>query len=210
MANGMFITFEGIEGSGKSTQAKILSEKLSYDGFKVLLTYEPGDTKFGKELRVVLLSTEFKINPLSELLLYFADRIQHIEEKIAPALKDGSIVISDRFTDSTIAYQGYGRGISLNLIGSLNKSLLNEFKPNMTFLLDLPVEVGLARNKKLNKNDKFESENLNFHQRVREGFLELALKEKERFILIDATKSIEEISKEIYEKVRSKLVFSKV
>ncbi len=205
MAQGIFITFEGIEGSGKSTQVKILAEKLQKDGFKTITTFEPGDTEFGRKIREILLSTSLTINPLSELLLYFADRIQHVSEKINPYISEGFIVISDRFTDSTLAYQGYGRGISLELINNLNKFLLDEFKPKITILLDLPVEQGLARNRNINKNDKFEFEDISFHNKVREGFLKLAALEPERFIIVDATKTFEEIASEIYENIKERL-----
>ncbi|MDI1471696.1 MAG: dTMP kinase [Thermodesulfovibrio sp.] len=205
MTEGIFISFEGIEGSGKSTQAKLLEVRLRENGLKVMYTFEPGDTELGKRLRNVLLDEELKIHSISELLLYFSDRIQHVEEKIKPLIDEGFIVISDRFTDSTLAYQGYGRGVSLDLINTLNKILLNEFKPHLTVLLDLPVEIGLTRNKKINKKDRFEIEEISFHNRVRQGFLELASKEAERFIIIDATQPIDEIAKEIYEKVKVKL-----
>lgn len=205
MEKGIFITFEGIEGSGKSTQVKILAEKLQKEGFETIVTFEPGDTEFGRKIREILLSPSLIINPLSELLLYFADRVQHVSEKINPYISKGFIVISDRFTDSTLAYQGYGRGISLDLIKSLNKILLNEFKPELTILLDLPAEQGLARNRNINKNDKFEFEDISFHNKVREGFLKLAAIEPERFIIVDATKTVEEITSEIYEKIKDRL-----
>lgn len=205
MEKGIFVTFEGIEGSGKSTQAKILAEKLQKEGFKTITTFEPGDTELGKKIREILLSPSLVINPLSELLLYFADRVQHVSEIINPYILEGYIVISDRFTDSTLAYQGYGRGISLELINNLNKFLLDEFKPEVTILLDLPAELGLARNRNINKNDKFELENISFHNKVREGFLKLAAKEPERFIIVDATKTVREIASEIYEKIRQRL-----
>lgn len=210
MAKGIFITFEGIEGSGKSTQVKLLADTLLKSGFKTITTFEPGDTEFGKKVREILLSPALKINPLSELLLYFADRVQHVWEKINPFLSEGFIVISDRFIDSTLAYQGYGRGIPLDLIHTLNRILLNEFKPDLTVLLDLPAEQGLARNKNINKNDKFEFEDISFHNRVREGFLKLATLEPERFIIIDATKLIDEISLEIYEKIKKRLKIFKI
>lgn len=205
MKKGLFITFEGIEGAGKSTQVKILGQHLLNEGYKTVTTFEPGDTEFGKKVREILLSLNLSIEPLSELLLYFADRIQHVKEKIAPFISEGFIVISDRFTDSTLAYQGYGRGISLELINTLNKILLNEFKPDLTILLDLPAEQGLSRNRNINKNDKFELETLSFHNRVREGFLKLAQLEPERFIIIDATKLIDVIASEIYEKIKDRL-----
>lgn len=205
MTKGVFITFEGIEGSGKSTQAEILAKRLEDIGIKVCLTFEPGDTEFGKELRKILLSPSLSFNPISELLLYFADRIEHIERKILPNLSQGYTVISDRFTDSTVAYQGYGRGVKLELISRLNTELLNNFKPDLTILLDLPVEIGLGRNRATKKRDRFELETQSFHSRVREGFLEIASKERERFIVIDATKSVEEVSEEIFIKVKERL-----
>jgi len=205
MTKGIFISFEGIEGSGKSTQAKLLEAKLRDEGLKVTYTFEPGDTELGKRLRQVLLDEKLKIHSISELLLYFSDRIQHLEEKIKPMISQGFIVISDRFTDSTLAYQGYGRGIPLDLINTLNKILLNEFKPHLTVLLDLPVEIGLTRNKKINKKDRFEIETISFHNKVRQGFLEIASKDEERFIIVDATQPIGKIAKEIYEKVKARL-----
>ncbi len=205
MKKGVFITFEGIEGAGKSTQIEILSERLKKRGIKTLTTFEPGDTELGKKIRELLLNPSLPINPLSELLLYFADRLQHIEEKINPFLSKGFVVICDRFTDSTLAYQGYGRGISIELITTLQKILLNNFKPDITVLLDLSPEIGLERNKKIKKNDKFEFETLPFHNRVREGFLQLASKDTERFIVIDGNKSINEIASEIYDKLKERL-----
>ncbi len=205
MKKGVFITFEGIEGAGKSTQIEILSEKLKKKGIKTLTTFEPGDTELGKKIRDLLLNPSLSINPLSELLLYFADRLQHIEEKINPFLSQGFVVICDRFTDSTLAYQGYGRGISIELITTLNKILLNSFKPDITILLDLSPEIGLERNKKIKKNDKFELETLPFHNRVRKGFLQIASTDTERFIVIDGNRGINEIATEIYDKLKERL-----
>ncbi|MCS7215294.1 MAG: dTMP kinase [Thermodesulfovibrio sp.] len=203
MNKGIFITFEGIEGSGKTTQGKILVEKLKREGFNVLYTYEPGDTQAGKHIRGILLNSEIRINPLCELLLYFADRVQHIEEKIKPSIESGFIVICDRFTDSTFVYQGYARGISIDLIKRLNKVILDKFIPDLTILLDCPAEVGLKRNQKINKKDRFEIENLDFHEKVRRGYLELVQVNKKRFFVLDATQSIDKISEEIYKKVKS-------
>lgn len=203
MNKGIFITFEGIEGSGKTTQAKMLAEKLKKEGLKVLYTYEPGDTELGQKLREILLNPDIKINPLCELLLYFADRVQHIEEKIKPHLKEGFIVICDRFTDSTVVYQGYARGISIELIENLNRALIQEFKPDLTVLLDCSASTGLGRNQKVNKKDRFEMENLSFHEKVRQGYLELAKIYKERFFVLDATEPLALIAEKIYEKVKS-------
>lgn len=203
MNKGMFITFEGIEGSGKTTQGKLLVEKLQNEGLKVLYTYEPGDTEAGKHIREILLNSEIKINPLCELLLYFADRVQHIEEKIKPYIESGFIVICDRFTDSTLVYQGYARGISIDLIKQLNRIVLDEFMPDLTILLDCPANIGLGRNQKINKKDRFEIENLAFHEKVRQGYLELVKLYKERFFVLDATESIDKIAEDIYKKVKS-------
>lgn len=203
MDRGIFITFEGIEGSGKTTQGILLAEKLKKEGFKVLYTYEPGDTQAGKHIRQILLNSEIKITPLCELLLYLADRVQHIEEKIKPHLESGFIVICDRFTDSTVVYQGYARGISIELIEQFNKKLFNDFKPDLTVLLDCSASEGLKRNQKINKKDRFEMENLAFHEKVRQGYLELAKIYRERFFVVDATQSIESIAEKIYEKVKS-------
>lgn len=203
MSKGIFITFEGIEGSGKTTQAKLLSERLKKEGYKILYTYEPGDSELGRKLRDILLDSTLKINPVVELFLYLADRAQHMEEKIKPYLNAGFIVICDRFTDSTIAYQGYGRGISIEFIKKLNKFLLDDFTPGLTVLLDLPVQYGLQRNQKLKKTDRFEMEDIDFHNKVRDGYLKIASAEPERFIILDATESSHEIAEKIYKKVKS-------
>jgi len=204
MDKGIFITFEGIEGSGKTTQIKLLGERLKKQGLKVLTTYEPGDTEVGQKIRNILLEPEININPLCELILYFADRVQHVNEKIKPYLETGFIVICDRFTDSTVAYQGYARGVSIDIIKELNRILLNEFKPDLTILLDLPVIIGLKRNQQVNKTDRFELEDLAFHDRVREGYLKLAEIEPERFFVLDATKSQIELAEEIYKTIKLK------
>lgn len=204
MNRGIFITFEGIEGAGKTTQVRLLAEKFKKEGLKVIQTFEPGDTQVGGKIREILLNPSLSINPHCELLLYFADRIQHIEEKIKPALEAGIIVLCDRFTDSTIAYQGYGRQISIELIKKLNTLILKDFTPDLTIILDLPAHIGLNRNKKINKRDRFEIEDIDFHNRVREGYLDICKNEPERFIVIDATKAAEEVSDEIYKKVKTK------
>ncbi|HQA03173.1 MAG TPA: dTMP kinase [Thermodesulfovibrio thiophilus] len=202
MDKGIFITFEGIEGSGKTTQIKLLGERLKKQGLKVLTTYEPGDTDVGQKIRNILLESEININPLCELILYFADRVQHVNEKIKPYLETGFIVICDRFTDSTVAYQGYARGVSIDIIKELNRILFNEFKPDLTILLDLPVIIGLKRNQQINKTDRFELEDLAFHDRVRESYLKLAEIEPERFFILDATKSQIELAEEIYKTIK--------
>lgn len=192
-----FISFEGIEGSGKTTQVKLLRDYLQGRGYKVVITEEPGGTKIGLKIRDLLLHPENSMEPLTELLLYNASRLQHIRKVIYPALLRGDIVITDRFIDSTIAYQGYGRGIDLAIINTFNKIVAADLKPALTFLLDVDVEDGLRRNRKVQKTDRLELEAVEFHNRVRMGFLQLAKEEPERIKLINASKGIEEVNKEV-------------
>jgi len=191
---GKFISFEGIEGTGKSTQAKLLQQGLLGLGYEVILTEEPGGTLISLRIREILLSVDHtNMKPLTELLLYNAARAQHIEEVILPALNRGAVVITDRFTDSTFAYQGYGRGIDLNLLESIDKIATNGLRPDITVLLDLDVETGLKRNRRINKTDRLELEDVEFHKRVRKGYHELAAKEPERIKVLDASGGIEEL-----------------
>lgn len=191
---GLFISFEGIEGTGKTIQSKLLCAYLIKKGFKVLLTEEPGGTRIGRTIRDILLSVDnIEITPLTELFLYNASRIQHIKEVILPAIKQGMVVITDRFSDSTVAYQGYGRGIELHLINSIEHIVTEGLRPDKTILLDLDVAIGLQRNKGINKEDRIELEDITFHKRVRDGYHALAAKEPERIHVIDASKSIEHI-----------------
>jgi dTMP kinase len=200
---GTFISFEGIEGTGKSTQAKLLYEWFRDKGLDVVLTEEPGGTQIGLEIRKLLLSVEHKgMTPLTELLLYNASRAQHIEEVMLPAINRGAIVITDRFSDSTIAYQGYGRGIDLNLLDSLDSIVTADLRPDITILLDLDVETGLKRNRSINKTDRLELEDIEFHMRVRRGYHNLAVKEPERIKLIHASGDIGEIHKRIVEIIK--------
>jgi dTMP kinase len=195
---GRFISLEGIEGTGKSTQAKLLSDYLKEKGFEVVLTEEPGGTQIGLRIRELLLSVEHKeMTAVTELLLYNASRSQHIREIILPAISRGAIVITDRFTDSTIAYQGFGRGIDQGLIDSIDLIATERLRPDITILLDLDVEIGLKRNRGINKTDRLELEDVEFHQRVRNGYHNLAEKEPERIKLIDASAGIQEIHNRI-------------
>ncbi|MBM4129258.1 MAG: dTMP kinase [Nitrospira sp.] len=195
---GILISFEGIEGTGKTIQSKLLYEYLIKKGYEVILTEEPGGTQIGLRIRDVLLSPEHKtMNSLTELLLYNASRTQHVKEVILPALNRGAVVITDRFSDSTVAYQGYGRGIDLNLIHHLEHIVTEGLKPDITLLLDLDVETGLRRNRGINKTDRLELEDIAFHEKVRNGYIEIAGKEPERIKLIDASKSIEMVHNEI-------------
>ncbi len=201
----LFITFEGGEGSGKSVQAKALYRKLSRLAVPVLLTQEPGGTPFGKRLgRWLKWAKDADISPLTELMLFNASRAQLVTEVIQPSLKNGKLVISDRYADSTTVYQGYGRGLDLAMVKATNKAATQGLTPNLTILLDIPVEEGLAR-KKGKKHDRFEQEAVAFHNRVRQGYLELARSEPERWLVIDASQPKETIAAVIWQRVRQLL-----
>ncbi len=199
---GFFLTLEGIEGGGKTTQVPLLAEALRAQGRKVLLTREPGGTEVGQALRRILL--EPAATPLAseaELLLMLADRAQHVHEVILPGLHANKVVISDRFLDSTIAYQGYGRGIPLDVLERLNAFVCSECMPALTLILDLPVTAGLQRANKrrgvVEKTDTFEAEAVDFHERVRAGFLAVANAQPERVCLIKADRPVEVVHREI-------------
>lgn len=192
-----FISIEGIEGSGKSTQTGLLAEYLRAKGHKVIKTAEPGGTAIGTRIRQLLLAPENRMDPLTELLLYYASRAQHVREVIYPGLLKGAVVVTDRFTDSTMAYQGSARGLDLQLIAALNEIVVPDLKPFLTFLLDVDVEEGLRRNRRVNKEDRFELETLEFHRRVRDGFLRIAEAEPDRVKMIDASRSPQEVHRNI-------------
>ena len=193
-----FISFEGIEGSGKSTQTERLAGYFREKGREVIETVEPGGTGIGTKIRELLLEPSNHMDSLTELLLYYSSRAQHVKEIIYPALMENKVVITDRFTDSTIAYQGYARGVDMTIIDRLNDIVVHDLKPSVTFLLDLDVEEGLRRNRKAQKEDRFELEAVEFHRRVRSGFLEIAGKEPDRVKIVDASKSPDEVSAEIF------------
>jgi len=196
----LFITFEGMEGCGKTTQVKRLARRLKGLGVPVIVTLEPGGTGIGKNIRRVLLDARNKaLTPLSELMLYAADRAQHVEEIIQPALRTGKWVICDRFSDATVVYQGVARGQDRKLIRLLNNLVTQGIRPHLTFLLDCPVEVGLRRalGRNMRGQDRFEKEALSFHHRVRNGYLDLARKNKKRFVILDAEASRKEIESKI-------------
>ena len=192
-----FISFEGIEGSGKSTQSKLLAAHLRSKGHNVIETAEPGGTRIGNKIRKLLLEPKNHMDPLAELLLYYSARAQHVREIIYPSLLRNAIVITDRFTDSTVAYQGYARGIDLSVIDTLNEIVVPDMKPYLTILLDMDVEEGLRRNRDAEKEDRFELEAVEFHQRVRSGFHQIAKEEPERFRIVDASQGLEDVSREI-------------
>lgn len=202
----MFITFEGIEGCGKTTQIERLAKRLDKHGIQYIRTLEPGGSEIGKNIRKMLLDSNNKnMYSLTELILYAADRAQHIEEIIRPALDQKKWVICDRFFDATVAYQGYGRGQDMELISSLNEKVTRGVRPDKTLLLDCPEEIGLSRAVKRNKEsfqedqDRFEREKMDFHRAVRKGYLELASRESERFFIIDASLEEDEVEKQIFD-----------
>lgn len=206
LKKGIFISLEGIEGAGKTTQAKLLGERLSKEGYDVVLTKEPGGTVIGSRIREILLHTDHtEMSYLAELLLYNADRAQHLNEKILPAVHDGKIVITDRFTDSTIAYQGYGRGIDIELMKSIDIIATGGMRPDMTVLFDLDVETGLMRNRGANKIDRLELEDVEFHKKVRKGYLKILETEPERVKIVDASMQMEQIREKVWEIVQWRL-----
>lgn len=191
---GCFITVEGVEGAGKSTLITALREHLEESGREVMVTREPGGTRLGEALREVLLDNhQREMVPEAELLLMFAARVQHVRETIRPALAAGTWVICDRFTDATYAYQGYGRGMPADHIRYLEEWLQEDLRPDLTVLLDLPVATGLARTDGRGGPDRFEAEADDFFERVRQGYLEMARAEPERFRLVDATRTREAV-----------------
>jgi len=201
----MFISFEGIEGSGKTTQARHVSRFLRDKGHDCVITREPGGTRIGEKIRAILLDPSNKdMDPLTELLLYMADRSQHIKAIIHPRLAEGRTVLCDRYYDATMAYQGFARGLDVELIQKTHQLLFDDLKPDMTLLLDLPAEIGLTRAWEQIKNGnragaetRFEEERLSFHRKVREGYLELSHREPERFRVIDASKDEHDVLKKI-------------
>ncbi|MHB8880739.1 MAG: dTMP kinase [Thermodesulfovibrionales bacterium] len=195
---GIFVSLEGIEGTGKSTQVRLLAGLLRSRGLSVTETAEPGGTPISLRIREILLSLESTdMTPVTELLLYNAARVQHIAAVISPALERGDIVITDRFSDSTIAYQGYGRDIDLELITSLDAIATNKLRPDLTLLLDIDVETGLRRNRAVNKEDRLEREDVSFHEKVRRGFISLAGKEPDRIKRIDCSGGIDEVHRSV-------------
>lgn len=201
----MFITFEGIDGCGKSTQAHLLANRIKNEGRTVFLFREPGGTQLSEEIRNILLNKNFTypLTSESEFLLFAASRAQLVREVILPALENHAVVILDRFIDSTIAYQGFGRNIELDLIEKVNKLATANLEPAITFFLDIPLELAISRRKN-SFNDRIESEALNFHQKVLEGYKYLCRQYK-RILRIDGAQTIEEIHNSIWNIVQEKL-----
>ena len=198
-----FITFEGIEGCGKSTQAKILHDYFTKNNIKSILTREPGGTKLAEKIRELLLSDDFgRICSKTEILLNYAARKDHIKKLINPALENGTKVISDRFFDSTFAYQGFGRGVQLELIKKIHKEILKDFAPDITFLIDIDINIAMKRVKLRGESNKFDKMDLEFHQKIKDGFLQIAKNNPERIKIIDGNKSKEEVHEEILNTLR--------
>ena len=201
----MFISLEGIEGCGKTTQLEHLSSFLADTGRAYVVTREPGGTAIGRKIRSILLDPASRgLVPTAELLLYMADRAQHIDSLIRPNLAQGNIVICDRYFDATVVYQGVARGLDAGFIRELHRIILEDLKPDMTLLLDLPPRIGLARawqelnnGNRADSESRFEEEAISFHEKVRTGYLELARLEPERFRIIDASHPIDEVQADI-------------
>jgi dTMP kinase len=194
-----FITFEGIEGCGKSTQARRLCERL---GERVRLTCEPGGTALGRSIRELLLEpARGTMDPVAEALLYLADRAQHVGEVIRPALEEGRTVVSDRYVDSTLAYQGYGRGLPLHLLEAVAELATGGLRPDLTVFLDVPVEMGLKRVGARGRHDRLESERVEFHERVRQGYLALIEREPRRWVRLDGEGDEDAVARRVQDAV---------
>ena len=198
MIRGKFITIDGVEGAGKSTQIDFIYNLLKSKGIKLILTREPGGTDLGEKIRELLLGNDIdSMHSDTELLLMFADRNEHIQTKVIPALESGHWVLSDRFTDASYAYQGGGRGLDVKRIAELEKWVLQGFVPDLTFLLDVDIELGMRRIKSRGMKDRIEQETMDFFARVRDSYIQRSQMFPDRIKLIDATKSIENTSQQI-------------
>lgn len=215
-AKGFFISFEGGEGAGKTTQIKRLKDWLESSGHAVILTREPGGTPEAEKIRDLLVKRDGgNWDGLTELLLFFAARRHHVETLIKPAMAEGKVVICDRFADSTEAYQCFGHGVSTDIYAQIKTIVLGDFAPNLTFLLDVPVNIGLKRSKRVNDSttvlsdaeveDRFERLDVSFHEKLRQGFLTIAARETNRFKVIDALQSLDEITTCIENAVNDRL-----
>jgi dTMP kinase len=206
VSNGVFISFEGGEGAGKSTQIRRLAERLTADGGDVVLTREPGGSPGAEQIRDLILNGDAdRWSPVTETLLMYAARRDHIERVIRPALDRGAIVLCDRFADSTRAYQGAGGAAPLALIKAMEEHVLAGLKPDLTLIFDMPVEAGLARAAARGGEARFESKGLEFHQRLAEAFLEIAIREPERCVVIEAAGTIDAVWADVWDAVSTRL-----
>lgn len=209
----MLITFEGIEGSGKTTQLTFVKKYLQGEGHDCIVTREPGGTELGQKIRAILLDPSSKaMDSLTELLLYLADRAQHVNQIIHPMLAEGKIVLCDRFYDATVVYQGYARGVDIDIIKRLHRIVLAGFEPDLTILLDLDPKIGLQRawkaindGKRTGQESRFEKEALEFHEKVRAGYLDLARREPHRFAIVDAARNQKGVYAEIIRKLSGRI-----
>ncbi|MGA2090520.1 MAG: dTMP kinase [Endomicrobiales bacterium] len=208
MNKNLFITFEGCEGSGKSTQSLLFYEQLKHRGIAAVHTREPGGTYIAESIRKILLNPRNTIAPITELFLYEAARAQHMHDIILPALAAGKVVVCDRFTDATVAYQGYARGLDISIIGLLNKIATDNHVPDITIYLDIPPAKGLTKAKAVkNGGDRLDRECLSFHKKVRQGYLMAARKEPKRIMVIKTAKTIQKTQEKIIETVRTNIHF---
>lgn len=195
MNKGLFITFEGADGCGKTTQMNLLAQYLREKGFDVVVTREPGGKGLGEKLREILLNYDGEVSSVCESFLFLADRAQNVDITVKPAVEQGKIVLCDRHGDSTVAYQGYGRGLDIERIEMLNSIATSNRKPDLTLVFDIDVETSMKRVG--TEKDRMESAGIEFHNRVRQGYLDIAKKEPNRVKVINAVKSIEEINREV-------------
>ncbi|MDY2889023.1 MAG: dTMP kinase [Candidatus Caccosoma sp.] len=205
---GLFISIEGPDGSGKTTIAKMVVDKLNSEGYKTLYTREPGGVKIAENIRDIILDVKnTNLDARCEALLYAASRRQHLVEKVIPALNDGYIVISDRFVDSSLAYQGYARGIGIDEVYSINMFAIDKAWPDLTILLDISPSVGLKRimENRQNEINRLDLEDINFHNKVHQGYEIIKEKYKDRITLVDANKSVDEVFNQVYKLVKNKI-----
>ncbi|GAB7003497.1 hypothetical protein JCM18899A_09680 [Nocardioides sp. AN3] len=196
---GVFVCFEGGEGSGKSTQSRLLRDALTAEGYSVLLTFEPGDTVVGRELRRIVLSPETgQLDDKTEALIYAADKAEHVETVVLPALARGQVVVTDRYVDSTLAYQGAGRSLAVAEVEQVARWATGDLRPHLTVVLDLEPSAGLGR---FEGRDRIEGESLEFHERVREAFVAMAKADPDHYLVLDARAPVEEIAKAIRERL---------
>lgn len=204
---GIFISVEGLEGVGKSTNIAFIEDYLRQLGIGLVVTREPGGTDIAEQIRTLLLSHhQESLCETAELLLVFAARAQHLNKRITPALKKGDWVLCDRFTDATFAYQGAGRGLSANLIAQLQDIVQDSLRPDLTLILDLPVEIGLSRVADRGELDRFESEKLEFFHRVRQAYLQISASDPQRCVVIDASQTLSEVQRDIKKELDRKLL----